>query len=83
MMIQVQVVTITGTDIYGNVQVKLFNQQQHIIKLHKQLSIWDSNDITVDAAVAADVTVGIADAIANQSALITIKSGSDVIRLLQ
>ncbi len=68
--------TVTGTDIYGNAQTEViqatatFNQTAQ-----GDLIFGTVTGITVDAAVTADVTVGIADAIVNQSALVTIKSG--------
>ena len=68
--------TITGTDIYGNVQSEVIQSTAtHNQTAQSSLVFGTVTDITVDAAVAADVTVGIADAIINQSALITIKSG--------
>jgi flagellin len=68
--------TVTGTDIYGNAQTEViqatatFNQTAQ-----GDLIFGTVTGITVDAAVSANVTVGIADAIVNQSALVTIKSG--------
>ena len=68
--------TVTGTDIYGNAQTEViqatatFNQTAQ-----GDLIFGTVTGITVDAAVTANVTVGIADAIVNQSALVTIKSG--------
>ena len=68
--------TVTGTDIYGNAQTEVIQATATFNQTAQGNLIFGTvTGITVDAAVSANVTVGIADAIVNQSALVTIKSG--------
>ena len=68
--------TVTGTDIYGNVQTEDIASTATEKRTATGEKVFATvTGVTVSAAVAADVTVGVASTIANQSSLITIKSG--------
>ena len=68
--------TVTGTDVYGNVQTEDIASTATEKRTATGEKVFATvTGITVSAAVAADVTVGVASTIANQSSLITIKSG--------
>jgi flagellin len=69
--------TVTGTDVFGNVQSEVIQATSTQKRLAQSSKVFGTvTGITVSGAVAADVTVGIADAIVNQSSLVTIKSNA-------
>ena len=68
--------TITGTDVYGNAQSEVLAGGGSASTVQSANIYGTVTSIAVSASVAADITVGKLNTIANQSALVTITSSA-------